>query len=278
MEAAVVKKLENKVVLITGASSGIGAAIARLFAREGAKLALAARSLDKLRALAASLGPDTLPLQTDMADPAQVRQMVRRTIERFGRLDILVNNAGVGMYAAVSNMLPEQFEQVVATNWMGPVYAIQSAIPYMRKQGGGQIINISSVAGKVAIPWMGAYCSTKFALNALSDSLRMELAPDHIQVLSVCPGRIETPFVRNAFRDVATKPLPTDGISAERVARATLRASLHGKREIVVPASNWALVAIHNLFPHFIDHMMVRYLRGRMRKTFHEKENQAPNG
>ena len=272
------KKLENKVVLITGASSGIGAAIARLFAREGAKLALAARSLEKLQALAASLGPDAIPLQTDMADPSQVRQMVRTTIERFGRLDILVNNAGVGMYAAVSSMLPEQFKQVVATNWMGPVYAIQSAIPYMRKQGGGQIINISSVAGKVAIPWMGAYCSTKFALNALSDSLRMELAPDHIQVLSVCPGRIETPFVRNAFRDVATKPLPTDGISAERVARATLRASLHGKREIVVPASNWALVAIHNLFPHFIDHMMVRYLRGRMRKTFHEKENQAPNG
>ena len=260
------KKLANKVVLITGASSGIGEALARVFAGEGARLALAARSAEKLLALASSLGGGALVLPADMTHPAQVRQMVESTVKHFGRLDILINNAGVGMYAPAASMAPEQFEQVVATNWLGPVHAIQSAVPHMRQQGGGQIINISSVAGKIAIPWMGAYCGTKFALNALSDSLRMELAADRIQVLSVCPGRIHTPFARNAFRDTTTRPLPSDGISAERVARAVLRASLRGKREIVVPASNWAYVWLHTLFPRLIDYAMVRYLRGQMRK------------
>ena len=259
-------KLANKVVLITGASSGIGEALARVFAGEGARLALAARSAEKLRALAGSLGGGALALPADMTVPAQVRQMVESTVKHFGRLDILINNAGVGMYAPAASMAPEQFEQVVATNWLGPVHAIQSVVPHMRRQGGGQIINISSVAGKVAIPWMGAYCGTKFALNALSDSLRMELAADRIQVLSVCPGRIHTPFARNAFRDTTTRPLPSDGISAERVARAVLRASLRGKREIVVPASNWAYVWLHTLCPRLIDYAMVRYLRGQMRK------------
>ena len=256
-------KLSGKVVLITGASMGIGEAIARLFAQEGARLALAARSADKLEPLAASLGPNAFPIPTDITDPAQVRRMVDATVERFGRLDILVNNAGVGMYAPVAEMQPEQFEKVVATNWLGPVYAIQSAVPHMRKQGGGQIINISSVAGKIAIPWMGAYCSTKFALNALSDSLRLELARDRIHVLSVCPGRIATPFGRNAFRDPRFRPLPPTGISAERVARAVLRASLSGKREIVVPASNRLFAWFRFFFPRLTDAMLLSYLRGR---------------
>src|SRR5258708_7642829 len=108
------KKLENKVVLITGASIGIGASIARLFAVEGAKLALAARSLDMLETLARSLGPDVISIRTDMTDPAQIGEMVRLTVERFGRLDILINNAGVGLYAAFATAPPEQLQQLVA--------------------------------------------------------------------------------------------------------------------------------------------------------------------
>jgi len=256
-------KLVNKAVLITGASSGIGAAIAEVFARQGAHVALSARSAHKLQALAASLGSSALSIPADMTDPAQVRRMVETTVERFGRLDILINNAGVGMYAPVATMLPEHFTRLVSTNWLGPVYAIQSAVPHMRKQGGGQIINISSVAGKVAIPWMGAYCSTKFALNALSDTLRLELARDRIQVISVCPGRIATPFGRNAFRDPGYRPLPPSGISADRVAQAVLRASLRGKREIVVPASNWLFVWCHALFPRLTDGAVLSFLRRR---------------
>lgn len=261
------KKLEGKVVLVTGASMGIGEAIAKVFAGEGAKLALAARSFDKLRAVARCLPTDALPLETDLSQPEQVRAMARATAEHFGRIDILINNAAVGMYASIADMPPEQFAHLVATNWVGPVHAIQAVVPYMRRQGGGQIINISSVAGKVALPWMGAYCASKFALNALSDSLRMELRPDHIHVLSVCPGRVNTPFTRNAFRDVATRPLYPGGISAERVARAVLRASLRGKREIVVPAENRLFGWFHALFPSSLDRMMAWFLRPRMRKV-----------
>ena len=261
------KKLQDNVVIITGASSGIGAALARQFAAEGAKLALAARSLDKLQLLADSLDTDALPVRTDMTDPAQIREMVRLTAERFGRIDILVNNAGVGLYGSFVETPPEQLRQLVATNWLGPAYAIQAAVPYMRQQGKGQIINISSVAGKIAIPWMTTYCSTKFALNALSYGLRMELEQDNIQVINVCPGRIKTPFTANAFKDASSRPLPPGGIPVERVARAVLRASLKGSREIIVPASNRGLEWLRFPMPGLIDKLMLRYVRRNMRKA-----------
>ncbi len=260
------KKLENKVVLITGASTGIGEALARLFAAEGAKLALAARSLDKLEALARSLDSGAIPIQADMTDPTAIREMVWLTTERFGRVDILINNAGVGMYASFVDAPPEQIEHLIRTNWLGPMHAVQAVVPHMRKQGGGQIINISSVAGKISIPWMAAYCSTKFALNALSYGLRMELENENIQVISVCPGRIKTPFTDNAYKDSMTRALRPGGISAERVARAVLKASIANKREIVVPASNWALFWLHGLFLPWSDLAMVRILRRGMRK------------
>jgi short-subunit dehydrogenase len=262
-----VKKLEGKVVLVTGASMGIGEAIARVLAAQGAKVSLAARSADKLHAVASSLPAECFVIQTDMSKPAEARAMVSKTVEHFGRIDILVNNAAVGMYASVAEMNPEQFEHLVATNWTGPVHAIQAAIPHMKKQGGGQIINISSVAGKVAIPWMGAYCGSKFALNALSDSLRMELKPHNIHVLTVCPGRVQTPFPDNAYRDFATRPLNPGGISAERVARAVLRASLNKKREIVVPASNRPFAWFHFFLPGLVDRIMVKVLQSYMRKS-----------
>jgi len=245
---------------------GIGEAIARHFAAHGAKLALAARSLDKLEAVAQSLPTESIALRADVGRPEEIRAAVARTIEYFGRLDILVNNAGVGMYAAVADMQPEQFERLVATNWLGPVHAIQAVVPQMRKQGGGTIVNISSVAGKVAIPWMGAYCSTKFALNALSSSLRMELRPDHIHVVNVCPGRVKTPFTQNAYKDFATRPLYPGGISAERVARAVLRAIHRRKREIVVPADNRLFGWFHGILPGLVDRVMVMVLRPQMRK------------
>ena len=258
--------LGGKVALITGASMGIGEAIAKVFAADGAKLALAARSLDKLEALARSLPTESIAVRADISRPEEVRAMVAKTVEHFGRLDILVNNAAVGMYASVADMKPGQFEQLVATNWLAPVHAIQAAVPHMKKQGGGSIINISSVASKVALPWMGAYCSSKFALNALSNSLRMELKPEGIHVLTVCPGRVRTPFTENAYRDFATRPLYPGGISAERVARATLRAMYRRKREIFIPADNRLFGLLRSLFPSLIDRAIVWVLRPQMRK------------
>jgi len=246
---------------------GIGEAIARRFAADGASVALAARSRDKLEALARELPSEAIVVQADMSQPEEVRAMVARTVEHFGRLDILVNNAAVGMYASVAEMKPEQFERLVATNWLGPVHAIQAVVPHMKRQGGGSIVNISSVAGKVALPWMGAYCASKFALNALSDSLRMELRSENIHILSVCPGRVQTPFTQNAYRDFSTRPLYPGGISAERVARAVLRAVHRRKREIVVPASNRLFGWLHGLFPGLVERAIVLVLRPQMRKN-----------
>lgn len=253
-------KLQNKVVLITGASMGIGEAIARLFATEGAKLALAARSLDKLQALSRELPTETIAICADMMKPEEIREMIEATVERFGRIDILINNAGVGLYSAFAEAPIEHIEHLVATNWLGPMHAIHGVIPHMRKQGSGQIINIASVAGKIAIPWMSVYCSTKFALNALSYGLRMELEEHNIQVISICPGRIKTPFTENAFKGTRM-PLRGGCISAERVARAVLRASLNNSREIIVPVSNWLYVLLHGLLPRVTEWCMVRVLR-----------------
>ncbi len=169
------------------------------------------------------------------------------------------------MYASFASSPPERLEQLVTTNWLGPAFAAQAVIPHMRKQGSGQIINISSVAGKVPLPWMTTYCSTKFALNALSYGLRMELAEDNIQVISVCPGRIKTPFTENAYKDSWTSPLKPGGISPERVARAVVRASLRNPREIIVPSDNWSFVWLHALWPGFIERMTLRVLRRGMR-------------
>jgi short-subunit dehydrogenase len=260
-------RLAGKVALITGSSMGIGEAIARLFAAEGARLAIAARSYDKLRALAAALPVDALPIRADMTRPSDVRDMVARAAAHFGRIDILVNNAAVGIYAPIASMKPQHLEQLVATNWTGPLHAIQAVIPIMRNQGGGQIINISSVAGKVALPWMGAYCASKFALNALSDSLRMELRGDNIHVITVCPGRVKTAFPQNALRDFSTQPLFPGGISPQRVARAVLRASLRRKREVVVPLHNRLFPWSHAVFPSWIDRITFWILRPQMRKV-----------
>ena len=207
------RKLENKVVIVTGASSGIGAAIARLFAAEGASLALASRAIDKLESLASELGPRAVAIETDVTDPAQIQEMTRRCVERFGRIDILVNNAGVGMYGGIAEIPLARLQQLIATNWLGPIHAIQTVVPHMRRQGGGQIINVSSIAGKVVIPWMTAYAGTKFALNALSDGLRMELKQDRIEVINVCPGRIRTPFPDNAFKNPSAQSFHPGGIS-----------------------------------------------------------------
>jgi short-subunit dehydrogenase len=260
-----VKKLNGKVALITGASMGIGEAIARVFAAEGARLALAARSKDKLESVAVSLPAGALAVPADMTRPEEVRAMIARTVDHFGRIDILVNNAAVGMYASVADMRPDQVERLWATNWMGPVHAIQAVVPHMRRQGGGTIVNVSSVAGKVAFPWMATYCATKFALNALSTSLRMELRPDKIHVLIVCPGRVKTPFTENAYKDFATRPLYPGGIAPERVARAVLRGVHRGKREIVVPADNRILGWLRSLFPGMVDRAILLVLRPRMR-------------
>lgn len=258
-------KLSNQVAVITGASEGIGAAIARRFSREGARVVLAARSEEKLKALAEELGSErALAVPTDVTDAEQVKRLMARTREHFGGLDILVNNAGVGLYASVAEMAWADFEQMWKVNFFGVVRCIREALPDLRERR-GIVVNISSVAGKLAIPYLTGYCASKFALNALSTGLRMELTQAGVRVVVVCPGTVRTPFHQSAFR---SNRLPEvfaqrsrGGISAERVAAATLRAVVRGRREVVVPWQLRLAVGFRNLLPAFADGILQRMMR-----------------
>ncbi len=258
-------KLSNQVAVITGASEGIGAAIARRFAGEGARVVLAARSEEKLKALAEELGSErALAVPTDVTDAEQVKRLMARTREHFGGLDILVNNAGVGLYASVAEMAWADFEQMWKVNFFGVVRCIREALPDLRERR-GMVVNISSVAGKLAIPYLTGYCASKFALNAFSTGLRMELAQAWVRVVVVCPGTVRTPFHQSAFR---SNRLPEvfaqrsrGGISAERVAAATLRAVVRERREVVVPWRLRLAVGFRNLLPAFADGILQRMLR-----------------
>ena len=190
-------EINGKVAIITGASAGIGLATARLFAREGARLALAARSADALDALAAEL-PGALAIPTDMRDAAAIRRMVETAADHFGRVDILVNNAGQGMHVPVAEADLDAYRSVLELNVIGVLCAMQAVVPIMRREGGGVIVNVSSGTSKRIIPGVGPYTSTKYALNALSLTARLELAPDNIRVGVVYPGITATDFHRNA--------------------------------------------------------------------------------
>jgi short-subunit dehydrogenase len=196
--------IKGKVTVITGASAGIGRATAQRFAAEGAKLVLAARSADKLTALAAQLhakGCETFVLPTDVRDKNAVTTLIERTCTHFGRIDILINNAGQSAAGTVADVNPDHFKSIFVLNVMGPLWAMQAAIPKMRSKGGGLIINVNSMVTKMHIPGLATYAATKCALAMLSDTARDELAPDNIRVISVYPRMTATDFGKNALGD-----------------------------------------------------------------------------
>jgi short-subunit dehydrogenase len=194
--------VKRKVTLITGASMGIGLCTARLFAAHGSRVGLAARSTDKLLALAEELrqqGHESLVLTTNLCDCAAVKQMVEDVYTHFGQIDILINNAGQAASGTLADINPEDFRKIIDLNVFGPLFAMQAVIPKMRQQGGGLIINISSMVSKMHIPGLGAYAATKSALNMLSDTARGELSSDNIRVITVYPRLTATDFGKNSL-------------------------------------------------------------------------------
>jgi len=214
--------VRNKVVLVTGASSGIGLATARRLAAAGAKVALAARSADKLEQVTEELkkaGHEALAVPTDMRSADQVKRFVEEAFRHFGRVDILVNNAGQGMAAPVESASFQDFQSLIELNVFGPLRAMQAAIPLMRRGGGGVIANVSSMVSKMHIPGLGAYAATKAALNLLSETARYELEHDGIKVITVFPRTTATDFGKNSIgdqrlrqhqRSTATRSSPVD--------------------------------------------------------------------
>ncbi len=223
-------EIAEKVVLITGASSGIGLATAHLFAQKGAKLALAARSAEKLKQLASEL-PEAMAVPTDMRDEAAVRRMVAQTQEYYKRIDVLINNAGQGLNVPIEKVSIDAYRSVFELNVVSVIVAMQEVIPIMRAQGGGVIINISSGTSKIpperyrgANP-IGPYASTKYALNAITLIGRQELAADNISLGVVYPGVTATNFYDNLAEGRQSAPAGATSVeSAESVAAKILEA------------------------------------------------------
>jgi NAD(P)-dependent dehydrogenase (short-subunit alcohol dehydrogenase family) len=196
--------IRGKAVLITGASAGIGLATARRFAREGARVALVARSADALARTADELraqGCEAIAIPADLTDAAQVQRAVIEAASEFGGLDILISNAGQSAAGTIADVDPDHFRQIMALNVYAPLIAMQTAIPIMREHGGGLIINVSSMVSKMSIPGLGAYAATKAALNVLSDTGRVELAPEDIRVISIFPRITATDFGKHTLGD-----------------------------------------------------------------------------
>ena len=238
--------LRGRTAIVTGASAGIGKALARAFVAAGANVALAARNAPALHSLAHELGQQTLVAATDVTQRDQMDALVDRTVERFGRLDVLVNNAGIGLRSSVADLDPDEFQQLFQVNLMGPLYGMQAAIRTMRKTGGGTIVNISSGTSRIVVPFLGgAYPALKRALEIMSDYARVQLADEDIKVLVVLPYITATNFADNALGrrsagaanfEAARRNLPPPH-AAEFVAEKVLEGLRNDATEIsLVPA------------------------------------------
>ncbi len=223
--------LEGKSVLVTGASSGIGEATARLLAGEGARIALAARRVERLEALRAELegaGAEAISVATDVTQRAEVEALAAATIDAFGRIDILINNAGIMPLSFMKNLHVEEWERMIDVNIKGVLYAIAAVLPDMRSRKSGHIVNVSSVAGRRLFPSGAVYCGTKFAVTAISEGLRAELsASDGIRVSAIEPGAVATELT-NTITDPAVSEMfgarEMKMLDADDIARAVLYA------------------------------------------------------
>ncbi|MBZ5573889.1 MAG: SDR family NAD(P)-dependent oxidoreductase [Acidobacteriia bacterium] len=260
--------LAGKVAVISGASMGIGEAIAKTFADQGASVVLLSRDAGRAEAARTRVGhaDRTLALACDVRNREEIDRVLSLTMHHFHRIDIWVNNAGHGILDSVAHVDMSAVRATVETNFFGAVESMQAVIPVMKQQGSGTIINISSVAGHIPLPFHAIYSATKFAMNAVGKGARIELMNSGINVLTVCPGYVRTDFGANALRGGEQKqvrPEAVQGISADRVARAVLKGYLQGRREVVVPWFMHPVIKLYQLFPGLVEWGMGKMLRRR---------------
>jgi short-subunit dehydrogenase len=251
-------EIRGKVVLITGASEGIGAACAEAFRARGALLALTARSAGKLRLV----GRDTaLVLPGDITLPSIQETVINSTIERYGRIDVLINNAGVGLYTPAWLAPMEDARSLFELNFFAPLRLMQLAVPHMQRQGSGTIVNITSIASKITLPWLTLYSAGKHALSSLTDGLRMELGGSGVHLMDVCPGYVDTGFqshILGGTVPIAVARKRKFGISAAQCALAIVRGVERRKRTVMTPGIGWLAVAATRLLPWLVDAQLTR--------------------
>lgn len=252
-------QLPGQIVVITGASSGIGEAYAHTFAKVGCHLVLAARRVEKLEALAQTLREQyhisVLVSPTDVADPVQAKAMIAAAEAHFGKIDILINNAGIATFSYFHKDNFEQMRQVMEVNYWGALHCTHAALPGMMTRKSGRIVNIASTASKIAPPGIGNYAATKHALRGFSDGLRVEVAKYGIQVQVICPTSTKTDIVKSSGNQRAVNFNPDNffGMSVKRVARETLNAIYSNTPELMIGNVEKIGVQLKYFSPKSID-------------------------
>ena len=258
--------LNGKVVVVTGGSMGIGEAIAKEFVEAGASAVLSSRDVQRSEEARSRIGhvERTLAVACDVRKRTDLEALLAAALDRFGRVDVWVNNAGYGLLDAVATMDVAECRRLFDTNLFGTIEGMQVAAPAMKAQGSGTIINISSVAGHIPVPYMAAYSATKHAMNAIGKAARVELAGWGVHVMTVCPGYIGTGFGDSTVQGKERFRMNTAasaGATAEDVARAVLHGYLQNKREVVVPWKYWFVLRLYQLFPGLVERQMAKRLR-----------------
>lgn len=248
-------KFKDRVVLITGASSGIGEAAAIEFAKNGSNVILVGRRKEKLIEVEKKLSKyhvSTLVCPCDVSNKSQVKEMCKTVLEKFDRIDILVNNAGFAIYGKVLDIDIDQIESQMATNYFGMIYCIKNFLPKMLEQNSGHIVNVASVAASFGLPGIASYCASKFAMLGFSEGLQHELKGTGVRVTVVSPIMVRTNFFDHPSFDSMPKYSATS-ISSESVAKAILKAANSSRLEIIVPSLVRGAIWAKQTFPYFIN-------------------------
>ena len=250
--------LKDKIVVITGTSSGIGKAAAIEFAKRGAKLAIVSRRKEKLEELQKSLeqfSTEVLVCPCDVSDKEDVKKMSDAVLEKFGKIDILVNNAGFAIYGMVTNLTIEQIESQMQTNYFGMMYCTKNFLPILQQQNSGHIVNVASVAASFGLPGIAPYCASKFAMLGFSEGLKHELKGTNIGVTVVSPIMVRTNFFDHESFAKMPKYSPTS-LDPKTVASAIIRASESSRLEIIVPGIVRIGVWLKHTIPFVINPIM----------------------
>ncbi len=282
--------LREKVVLITGGSRGLGLVLARHICARGGNVALIARDAEELARAKTDLATrrsTVMTIQCDLLDSEQIRSAVRRILDRFGKIDILINNAGIIEVGPLEHLMREDFERAIRLHFWAPFELISQIVPEMRISGGGRIVNISSIGGKVAVPHMASYSASKFALTGFSDAIRAELARDNIHVTTVAPGLMRTGSHVNAkFKGrhddefawfAASAGAPLISMNADRAARKILAACRRGQPSLTLTFAARKIILGNALFPNLTGYLM-KFVNRLLPGTGGEQGNKSRGG
>jgi len=266
------KYFKDKVVIVTGASSGIGLASARIFGSMGAKVVMAARRLEKLEEYAPSVGPEVLCVKCDVSKEEDCKALVEKTVERFGKIDVLVNNAGISMRAMFKDLDLKVLHQLMDVNYWGTVYCTKYALPWLLESK-GQVVGVISIAGFSALPARSGYSSSKFAIKGFLDTLRIEHLKDGLNVLVFAPGYTAS-NVRNAAlladgsMQGATPLDESKLMSADRCALKLARAIAHRRKQKILTGLGQLTVLTRQLAPRILDRLTYKYIHKEANSPF----------